>query len=246
MLGDSDKPQMPRRHLNSGMPTQHADHVEPNLGAGVPQHGLMPIRANLVENDTGEAHFGAPGTKTVEQRGKTGAVPTRVHHEEDGRTEQLGNMSGGPGPTVDATVEEPHHTLDNRDVRANRAVGEQGPDKRLANQDGVEVPAGPPSGKRVVSGIDVVGPNLEGRDRMPGVPQRSHKPGSDNGFAATGRGRRDDDPGYHAAPMDGIRRATTAGKAARDRQPKAPDRREQKRATTRSPSAPWPRRPSDA
>ena len=85
------------------------------------------------------------------------------------------------------------------------AVQQQRHQPVLADEERVEVAAGPAGGQRVVAGVDVVGADLVPAGSSPSAPQRGHQPGGDGGLAVPG-GRRGDRPagarstGHHSMP----------------------------------------------
>ena len=90
------------------------------------------------------------GSKANRARARRPTGPRRrVDDEHDRRAEQPGDVRGAersltapsPGPPP---VEQAHHALDDRDVRAAGAVREQRRDLVLADQPRVEVAAGRP------------------------------------------------------------------------------------------------------
>jgi hypothetical protein len=66
----------------------------------------------------------------VDYRGHRAGHRPRVDDEHDRRVEEFGDVGGrGQFPAAALAVEEAHHALDDRDVGAARAVGEERADK---------------------------------------------------------------------------------------------------------------------
>jgi hypothetical protein len=94
---------------------------------------------------------------------------------------------------LDAPVEEPHHTLDDRDVGTVAAVPVQRADELFGHQHRVQVATRPLRRQRVIAGIDEVGADLERRNSVARPPERAHQTRCHSGLPAAGRRRGDDD-----------------------------------------------------
>ncbi len=157
-----------------------------------------------------------------------------------------GGRTGHGG--VDASVEQPHHAFDHGDVAAVAAVPVQRSDQFVADQHRVEVAAGPARRQRVIARVDVVGADLERRDPMSRLPQRTDQTRCHRGLSAARGGRGDHDGRTYSrhSPFPASRRVS-----AHDTPQKtghfAPARAiESSRVTTRCPSGPCGLRPSGA
>ena len=164
------------------------------LCAGLAQHLLVTGGADAVENHPGDPDCRIERRKPVQQRGDALALAARVDDQDHRRAEESGDVSGRAACVfVDAPVEQAHHALHHGDVGAGAPVPVQRADQVLADQDGVEVAAGPAGGQRVVAGVDVVGTDLERRDGVAGAPQRTDQTRCDGGLSAARCGRGDHD-----------------------------------------------------
>ena len=155
----------------------------------------------------------------MKQRGHAVALAARVDDEDHRRTQQGGDVRRGTcGPprhrAMDASVKQTHHALDDRDVGSRTPVPVQRTDQFLADQHRVEVAARPTGRQRVVAGVDVVRADLEWRDPMTGLPQRTDQSRCHGGFSAARR-RRGDHHGrsHHSISRDrACLQATRRGK----------------------------------
>ena len=129
----------------------------------------------------------------MQQRGEAARLAAGVDDQHDRRPEQPGDLRGRPAAVGQPPVEEPHHPLDDGDLRAGRAVAGQRGDPVGADEHRVEVAPGPARGERVVAGVDVVRAHLERRHGGAPAAQRGHEPGRHRRLPRPGGGRRDDE-----------------------------------------------------
>ncbi len=195
-FGDRHQAQMPRGRTGLPGTPQRAQHRHPRRVHRLAQQRLMTLRADLVEDHPGQPHLRIPGREAVHQRGHRPGLRGGVHHQHHRRPQQLRHLRRRRqfAPTGRA-VEQPHHALHDRQVRARRAVQEQRGDPLRAAQIRVQIAAGAAGGQGVVARVDVVRPDLVRRDRQTGLGEGRHQAGGDGRLARAGGGRGDDETG---------------------------------------------------
>ena len=193
VLGRGHQPQMPRRHGERVAAGQGAEDRQPDLGGGGAQHLLVAGRPDPVQHHPREVDPRVERPEAVQQSGEAAGLAARVDDQHDRRPQQPGDLSGGAVAVGQPTVEEPHHALDDGDLRSGRAVAGQRGDPVGADEHRVEVAAGTARGERVVAGVDVVRAHLERRHGGAATAQRGHEPGRHRRLPRPGRGRPHDE-----------------------------------------------------
>jgi hypothetical protein len=190
-------------------PADGAEHRHPRRLQRLAEDRLVPVAADPVEDDAAEPDAGVEGGEPVHQRGHRPRLRGTVHHEQDRRPQQPGDVRGGGEARLDrrvrGPVEQPHDALDDGDVgrpRVQRAAQEQRGDPLLADHPGVEVAARAPGGEAVVAGVDVVGADLVRRDGEPAGGERRDQSRGHRRLAGVAAGRRHDQArhGHHSMP----------------------------------------------
>jgi len=150
--------------------------------------GMLPDRrgadlgvartADAIEDHAGDAHPRVEAPKALYQGRRTAANAARVDHQQDGRVEQPCHISRAAGIIQRAdAVEEPHHPLDHGQLGAGAGRPKQRAHLLRPEQPGIQVPADPSGGQRVIAGIDIVRATLEGLDaEAPRAARRSAPP----------------------------------------------------------------------
>ncbi len=126
---------MPVRGLYGVVAAEDAEDGDAERVEGLAEHPLVDGGADAVQDDAGDAQFRVEGRVAVDHRGHRAGHRPRVHDEHDWRAEELGDVGGrGELPAAALAVEEAHDALDDRDVGAARAVGEERADQVRARR----------------------------------------------------------------------------------------------------------------
>ncbi len=203
VLDRRDQPEVARRHGQRVATGQRAEDRQPDLGGGRAQHLLVARRPDPVQHHPREVHPRVERPEAVQQRGQAAGLTARVDDQHDRRPEQPRDLGGRAVAIGQPTVEEPHHALDDSDLRTGRAVAGQRGDPVGADEHRVEVAAGTAGGERVVAGVDVVRAHLERRHDGAAAAQRGHEPGRHRRLPRPGGGRRNDEGSraHHGRPV---------------------------------------------
>ncbi len=192
-LGGRDEAEVPLGRGKGLLAAQDAEHGHAERIEGLAQQLLVPVRGDPVEDQPRHADLRVEAGEAVhdcrDRPGHRGAV----HDQQHGRPQQLGHLSGrGQLARPGGAVEHAHDALDDRQVRAGGAVGEQRRDHARSRQERIEVAAGPPGGNSVVGRVDEVRTDLEARDPTPALREGRHQASGHGGLAHPGVG-----PGHH-------------------------------------------------
>lgn len=104
------------------------------------QHRFVPVAADLVEDDAGDADIGTETGKTRNQRRDRLRHARGIDDEHHGKPE-LGGEIGRRSLSVGRPVEKPHHRLDDEDAVAGTVKGGIGRDQFRAHCPGIEIQA---------------------------------------------------------------------------------------------------------
>ena len=165
-------------------------------GERLPEHGLVAVAPDPVEDHAGETDRWIEAPEAVHQGGDGPAEGGRVHDEHDRCVDQTRHVGGaGRAAVLRSAVEEAHHTLHDEHVRPlARSRGERR--HRVGPRDpGVQVAGRASRGEPVVAGVDEVGAHLRRRHGEPPACQGRHDPGGDGGLAHAGVGAGDHESG---------------------------------------------------
>jgi hypothetical protein len=158
--------------------------------------------AHPVGDDAGHAQIAIERLEAEHDRARAAGQGRGVEHEQHRRVEPPGDLGRGAirADTVHA-VEAAHHALDHDDVGVPRSLRDRVEHALAPAHPAVEVVRRPAGHSRVQTGIDEVGPDLEGLHGEPTAAQRLEQPEGDRGLAhPAGHTRHDHDPGAHAGP----------------------------------------------
>ena len=198
-LRDRDEAEVALGHLQLGVAGQRAEHRD--VRQRLAQQRGVGLAADAVEDHARDVHVGVERAIAVDDRRDRARHRGRVDDQHDRCMEQLRHVGGrGQLAPPGCAVIEPHHTLDDGDVRAVRAVVEQRRDELRAGQERVEVATRAAGRERVVAGVDEVRADLERRRLVAALGERGDQPAGDGRLARAGARARDDDPRYHSIP----------------------------------------------
>jgi len=143
-------------------------------------------------------------SEATQERGGRGRLATHIDHQHHRPAGQRRNVGGRSG-AVHRAVEQPHHAFAEDEFRAVLNRPQQARDRRRPHRPGIEVRAIPPARRGVKSGVDVIGPDLEGRHRHPVAAEAPQQRQGDGRLSAARGGRRNDEagPGRHRRPVCG-------------------------------------------
>ena len=128
---------------------------------------LMALAADPVQDDSGDPHAGVEVAVAAKQRCDPPRDPPRIHHEHDGRREQLREGGVAVRAIGRHPVMQPLVPLDEGQIRAGGAPCELRQDLGVPHRVEVEVVAVAARRRGQPQGIDVVRPLLE---RLHGKP----------------------------------------------------------------------------
>ena len=164
---------MPLAHGDALIPADRAD--DGNIGVAferLPQLPGLPIRSDLVENDSGDPRFAVEGRIALHQRGDPASHAAAVDDEHDRRAEELRQSGAGIGALdIDAVVQA-LVSFDQGDVGAARVASERRQDLGARLGVEVEIVAGAAARALEPHRVDVVWPFLEGLDNYPFAAER--------------------------------------------------------------------------
>ena len=183
-------------------PRHGAENRDAALREGVAQESFVRRARHPVEDDAGDGEARPVVGEPLRQGRDRSTLAAGVDHERDGQA-QAGREVGCRAGAVAGAVEQAHRALaqDERSVGAERrdAAGE----RRRAHRPGVEVHAVMARRQSVVARIDVVRPRLEGPHGMAVRPQMGEQSGAEDGLAAAGSRRGEDDTATHPSVRSG-------------------------------------------
>ena len=195
--------QMPLRHLQILAPGQAAQHRRQtgNRANRLPQKLLVPAPGDPIKQDAGEFQPRIKAAETLHQGGGAAGLSSGVHHQQNSAPQPAGYLRGAPLLAVAGRpVEEPHHSLDDRQVRVPDTPGENPSHPGFAAHPAVQVPGNPAGRPGVMAGIDEIRTDFERRHLQPPAPQGGQHSESDRGFAASA-GRGGDDQRTHGGTL---------------------------------------------
>ena len=191
-----DQAQVARRHedrLGARNPPQHRDAESVESAHDL---GTMTRRGDPVEDHTGDRDIRIKRRQTCHHCGVGEGRMSGVDDHDHRGLGRGGDLGAGPASGPELAVEEAHHSLDDRNVRrigGDEAMGQQRGHELVTTHDGVQVAARTTTGHRVVTGIDVIRPDLERRHRPAGGTQGCHETCRDGRLTASRRRGGDED-----------------------------------------------------
>jgi len=117
---------MSRRSLDVQRLRQHPQYRQPHLLDGGAGLRGVPNAPHLVEDHPRHAHAGIEPRHPQRHRADAARRVSGVDHQHHRRVQQPSYVRRRPEPAgAEASVEQPHHALDHRDIRTRGAVREQ-------------------------------------------------------------------------------------------------------------------------
>ena len=156
-------------------------------------HQLIVMRAgNPVDQHARNTAFRLEHHEALDRRRRARRRAGGVHHQQYGRPRQPRHLPGrlAAARRIHAVVIA-HHALDDRDIR--RTAEQQRQILRL-DQKAVQIVARPVADQLVKARVDVIRPNLAGRNVQPALPERRHQQKTRRRLAASAVCARDANP----------------------------------------------------
>ena len=208
MLGGLDQTEVALGQDQAVAAAQAAQDRDRQAGAGGAQQLGVAGPADPVEDQAGDGG-GSPGGRAVgeealDQGGGRSAHAAGLDHQ-DHRPAGRGRQGGGraqalrPGP-----VEEAHDPLAQNQLDLRRGPRQGRGQGRRPHRPGIQVEAGPPGGRPVEGRVDVVGADLDRADRQSGLAEVPQQRQGDQGLAAAGGRRRDQQAAGHGSAIQGL------------------------------------------
>ncbi len=165
-----------------------------NLGLRCAQQIEMTAPADAIADHAGHANYGIEARKTCRHRGDRARDSRCVGDKEHRRVEPFRKLCGRAFIAGRRRrIEQTHHPFDHRDVRIGGRARESCDYRVAIHHPAVEVVRADAGRALVVSGIEIVGAALEGRDLEAARTQRAHQRDSRGSLADAAASRRDDD-----------------------------------------------------
>src|SRR5436190_12869567 len=176
----------------------------------------VPRSGDPVEDHPGERQLRIMAREAANQRGGRGALPARIddqHHRPAGQPGQSRGRAGlaiGPG-----AVEQAHDPFAQHETGTNLEFRDEPGQCGGLHRPQIQVHARPTARGRVKGRVDIIGPRFGGSDARSAARQMPQKSGGDQGLAAAGCRRGEDQPapGHGSGPpiqSSAARRRTTS------------------------------------
>src|SRR5579859_6119125 len=152
MLGSRHQAQMPFFHLQSRIECQITKRFKPrSFFEYLPEPFVVAFAANVVKHHTDEIHGWIELLKPQRNGGSARGRALRIDDQNDGRTQQLRNMSGTAALLVwTESVEQAHDAFYDRNVRTSGRTTKYFPYYRFITHPGVQIAGGPLANPGVV------------------------------------------------------------------------------------------------
>ena len=148
-----------------------------------PKFVLMATAANLVQNDTGDAHARIERLVTQDQRCNATRHAPGIDDQDNGQAQQRRQCGVAVGAIECQTVIQALIAFDDADVGLRRQAGVAGLYLCSRAQVGIEVKAGATTRPAEPHGVDVVWPFLESLNHLSTTDQCRAQPDADRGLA---------------------------------------------------------------
>ena len=173
---------MPVRDLKPEVPRQVAE--DGNILDGGRETAEVALRCHPVEDDPCEGStppraIEAPIPEALDHGSGTLCHAIAVHYKDDGKTQGIGEGSGGQLAVIEA-----HDPLDNGDVGIRSVSMETGTHVFFPAHPQIEVPRNPAGREPVKARIDEIGSGLERLDPEPLLREGCKEPQGDRRLAA--------------------------------------------------------------
>jgi hypothetical protein len=161
----------------------------------LPQQGLVPGGADLVEHDAGHPHAGVVVAVAPHHRRHRRAHGRGIDDEQYRSLEQRGHVCRRRRRVVRRPVEQSHHAFDDEHVGAAPGARRERRDRVGSTEPWVEVAGRAVARERVVAGVDEVGADLGAGGAHAAAGEGGEQPRGDGRLPDAGRHAGDDQPG---------------------------------------------------
>ena len=170
ILRHRQQPEMPFRHLQALRPPDHAQHAHADPCQRLGHHLFVGIRADLVQDDPGQADLRIILLKAEHHGGDAFTGAATVHDQHHRRPQQTGD-GRRTGHAAAAAIVQAHHAFHHGDVHAAGSLFKNRQQALRRHQPAVQIVTGPPRGERMIAGIDIIRSHLVGLDLLAAQPQ---------------------------------------------------------------------------
>lgn len=164
----------------------------------------MPLTADSVSDEARDLKRGVEGRKPMSQRRDAAGHASCVADEQHRSLQPLGNL--GRRAFVArrrSSVEEPHHSFDQRDVCPPRRMGERREDRFTPHHPSIEVMRGRAGRAHVVGRIEIIRAAFEDGRSQPPRPQGPDETNHDSRLADIAGGACNDETRNHHESISG-------------------------------------------